>query len=162
MGLKAGVASGDDANTPGTYEGFMFDRNYDVAFLLFNHPLGQYDIFRTAGNRDTSVVASTRVDEETISNVIYLSPHMKYKWSDKFDTHFGLTYAQLNSDPIPGTSVDSAVGFEVDITLNYKPYDNVQWVNRIGVLAPGDAFKGGGAFDTKTVYGLETKAAITF
>jgi hypothetical protein len=161
-GLKAGVASGDDANTTGSYEGFMFDRNYDVAFLLFNHPLGQYDLFRTAGNRDTTAVASTRVDEETISNVIYLSPHMKYQWSDKFDTQLGLTYAQLSSDPIAGVSVDSAVGFEVDITLNYKPYDNVQWVNRIGVLAPGDAFKGGGTFDTKTVYGLETKAAITF
>ena len=166
-GLKAGVASGDDAGTVNNYEGFMFDRNYDVAFLLFNHPLGRFDLFRTAGNRPQATGAETsypsfRADEETISNVMYVSPHFKYKWSDTFDSQLGLTYAQLNSDPIQGTSVDKAVGFEVDITLNYKPYENVQWVNRFGVFAPGAAFEAGGQNDPKTVYGLETKAAITF
>ncbi len=164
-GLKAGVASGDDANTVNTYEGFIFDRNYDVAFLLFNHPMGQFDVFRTAALKtpqSATNLASSRADEEAISNVMYVSPHFKYKWSDKFDTHFGLTYAQLNSDPISGTTVDKAVGFEVDITLNYKPYDNVQWVNRFGIFSPGAAFEGGGTFDPETVYGLETKAAITF
>jgi hypothetical protein len=167
MGLKAGVASGDDVNTVNNYEGFMFDRNYDVAFLLFNHPLGRYDIFRTAGNSTppTSVentYPSFRADEETISNVMYFAPHFKYKWSDTFDSQFGLTYAQLNSDPISGRSVDKAAGFEVDITLNYKPYDNVQWMNRLGVFAPGAAFEAGGLNDPQTVYGIETKAAITF
>lgn len=166
MGLKAGVASGDDANTKNVYEGFIFDRNYDVAFLLFNHPMGQYDLFRNAGNRNTTLAnpgaLSSRVDEEAISNVMYLAPHFKYKWTDTFDSQLGLTYAQLNSDPISGVTVDKGVGFEVDITLNYKPYDNVQWVNRIGVFSPGAAFEGGGQYDTKTVYGLETKAAITF
>ncbi len=166
-GLKAGVASGDDANTVNNYEGFMFDRNYDVAFLLFNHPLSRYDLFRTAGNRPQATGVETsypsfRADEETISNVMYFAPHFKYKWSDTFDSQLGLTYAQLNSDPIQGASVDKAVGFEVDITLNYKPYENVQWVNRFGVFAPGAAFEAGGQNDPKTVYGLETKAAITF
>lgn len=166
--LRAGVASGDDPNTPNSYEGFMFDRNYDVAFLLFNHPMGQYDVFRTAGNRNTNPtnpqeMPSSRADEETISNVFYIAPSMKYKWNSKFDTQLGLTYAQLNSDPLVGASVDKAVGFEVDITLTYKPYDNVQWVNRVGIFAPGGAFEGApGQFETDTVYGLETKAAITF
>lgn len=161
-GVKMGAASGDDPNTTNTYEGFIFDRNYDVAFLLFNHPLGQYDVFRTGANRDTTLQNSSQADVEAISNVIYLSPSVKYKWSGKFDTELGLTYAQLNSDPLSGVTVDKAVGFEVDISLNYKPYDNVQWVNRIGVLAPGGAFEGGGQFTTETSYGLETKAAITF
>lgn len=161
-GLKMGVASGDDPNTPNTYEGFTFDRNYDVAFLLFNHPLGQYDLFRTAGIRDVSLSNSSQADVEAISNVMYIAPSVKYKWSGKFDTELGLTYAQLNSDPLVGVDVDKAVGFEVDVSLNYKPYDNVQWVNRIGVLSPGGAFKAGGLYNTETSYGLETKAAITF
>lgn len=167
FGLKAGVASGDDANTTNSYEGFMFDRNYDVAFLLFNHPMGQFDIFRTAGNRITTPtnpqeMPSSRADEETISNVFYVAPTMKYKWSQKFDTQLGLTYAQLNSDPLSAVNVEKAVGFEVDITLTYKPYDNVQWVNRMGLFSPGAAFEGGGAFVTDSIWGLETKAAITF
>lgn len=166
-GIKMGVASGDDANTTNIYEGYIFDRNYDVAFLLFNHPMGQFDVFRNAGNYNTTVATETdlpsfRADEAAISNVMYFAPHFKYKWSDSFDSQFGLTYAQLNSDPITGVTVDKAVGFEVDITLNYKPYENIQWVNRFGVFSPGAAFEGGGQFDPKTVYGLETKAAITF
>lgn len=167
-GLKAGTASGDDPNTPGTYEGFIFDRNYDIAFLLFNHSLGQFDIFRQAGNRNTTMASiqnlpSSRADEEAVSNVMYLAPHFKYRWSDKFDSQLGLTYARLNSDPIKGIAVNKSVGFEVDMTLNYKPYDNVQWVNRVGVFTPGAAFEGGANhYETKTVYGLETKAAITF
>ncbi len=166
-GLKAGTASGDDPETPNTYEGFAFDRNYDVAFLLFNHPLGQYDVFRTAGIRDTTPGSatgpSTQVDTEAISNVIYLAPTVTYKWNGKLESQIGLTYAQLNSDPIVGLDVDKAVGFEVDISLNYKPYDNVQWLNRVGILSPGKAFEGGtNLYTTETVYGLETKAAITF
>ncbi|MCB9073883.1 MAG: hypothetical protein H6623_09695 [Bdellovibrionaceae bacterium] len=165
--LKAGIASGDDPSTPNVYEGFIFDRNYDVAFLLFNQPLGQYDLFRTAGIRKTNYqniqdLPSSRVDEEAISNVMYFAPKVKYKWSGKFDTDLGLTYARLTSDPLVGVNVDKSVGFEVDISLNYKPYDNVQWINRIGILSPGAAFAAGGLYNKQTAYGLETKAAITF
>jgi hypothetical protein len=167
MNLKAGLASGDDPETTNSYEGFIFDRNYDVAFLMFNHPLGQYDMFRTAGIRKTNATTiqdlpSSRVDEEAISNVMYFAPKIKYKWSGKFDTELGLTYAQLSSDPLVGVEVDKSVGFEVDIALTYKPYDNVQWVNRIGFLSPGAAFEAGGTYKKETAYGLETKAAITF
>jgi hypothetical protein len=54
------------------------------------------------------------------------------------------------------------VGLEIDVTLSYKPHENVQWVNRFGIFAPGAAFKGGGQFEPSTVYGLESKAAINF
>lgn len=161
--LKAGIASGDDPTTPLTNESFVFDRNYDVAFLLFNHPLGNFDIFRTSEIRNTANPAYDSIDEEAISNVFFISPSYRYKWSDKFDTLFGLTYARLSTDPLSGASVDKEVGFEVDATLTYKPYDGVQWVTRLGVFAPGAAFEGGNNnYTTNTVLGLETKAAITF
>lgn len=160
-GLKAGVASGDDASTTTSYEGYIFDRNYDVAMLLFNHPMGSYDVFRTSAIRDVAN-PSEQIDTEAISNVMYFAPYFKYKWNDKFDSQIGLTYAQLNSDPL-NVDVDKAVGFEVDVSLTYKPYSGVQWVNRVGVFSPGKAFEGGSnLYETKTIYGLETKAAITF
>ncbi|MBY0314198.1 MAG: hypothetical protein K2Q26_01675 [Bdellovibrionales bacterium] len=161
-GLKAGVATGDDPETTNVYEGYIFNRNYDVAMIMFNHPVGGYDIFRTSSIRSTTLPVSEQVDTEALSNVIYFAPYFKYKWSDKFDSQLGLTYASLNSDPL-NVEVDKAVGFEVDVTLTYKPYDGIQWVNRVGVFAPGSAFEGGtNQFETKTIYGLETKAAITF
>ena len=102
-------------------------------------------------------------DIETISNVLYIAPHFSYKWSERWHTQLGLTYAQLSSDSL-STGVDKDVGFEVDVTLKYRPYEGVQWINRVGVFAPGGAFKGGVAnnFGTETVFGIETKAAITF
>lgn len=161
--LRAGMATGDDPNTPNTYEGYIFDRNYDVAFLLFNHPMGAYDVFRTGAERDTSAQPSTVPDVEAISNVLYIAPSFKYRWTESFEGQFGLTYAQLNTDPISNAGVDKAVGYEFDVTLTYRPHEKVQWVNRFGIFSPGDAFKGGtNDFKTDTVYGLETKAAITF
>lgn len=163
--LMAGVASGDDPTTANSYEGYMFDRNYDVAMLLFNRPLGQYDLFRTGYVRTTPVgqTASSYADIEALSNVLYISPRMNYKWSEKWQSQLGLTYARLNSDPI-GNGVDKGVGIEVDISLDYRPYEGVRWMNQIGVLFPGGAFEGGPTnnFNTETVFGIETKAAITF
>lgn len=166
-GLKSGVASGDDPTTPNSYEGYIFNRNYDVAMILFNHPLGANDFFRTGAIRPNAtstpaVSSSEQVDTEAISNVMYFAPYFKYKWSDKFDSQLGLTYAQLSSDPL-NVNVNKSVGFEVDVSLTYKPYNGVQWINRVGVFSPGKAFQGGtNQYETKTIYGLETKAAITF
>ena len=46
--LKMGLATGDDLKTENTYEAFSFDPNYNVGLLLFNHPLGFYDLFQTS------------------------------------------------------------------------------------------------------------------
>lgn len=160
--FRGGMASGDDPTTTNTFEGFAFDRNYDVAMLLFNHPMGQYDIFTTSSQRDTTQAASALVDEESLSNVLYLAPAMKYKWSETLDVDLSLTYAQLNTEPISG--VDKDVGYELDISVDYRPYKGVRWLNRAGIFIPGAAFEGGNTnnFGTETVFGIETKAAITF
>ena len=167
--LDLGFASGDDPATDNTYEGYLFDRNYDVAFLLFNHPLGQRDFLRTAYARNSSTAnpataakASDFYDEEAISNTLYASVGVTYKWREKYAFQTRFTYAQLNKDPL-GTNADSAVGYELDLTLSYQPFEGFQWINRIGGFFPGSAFEGGTlGLPTEMSYGLETKAAISF
>lgn len=168
-GVKAGHATGDDPATIGKFEGYVFDKNYDVAFLLFNHPLGQEDFFRTSSfggsnkpYNDTNAVINSP-DTEAISNVSYLSPYIKYQWSDQWQIFSSLTTGYLGTSPLAGEDVDKSLGYELDFSLNFVPNKKVKWMNQIGLFMPGAAFKGGSNnFDTKMSYGLMTRAAISF
>ncbi|WP_413288954.1 alginate export family protein [Bdellovibrio sp. HCB337] len=165
--LRVGMATGDDPNSSGTYEGFQFDRNYDVAFLMFNHRLGQEDFLSTDMIKDTTKTVATSLDDEAISNAIYISPKFTYVWGDRLDLNNTLTYAQLMTNPIAGNSgFQKDLGFEWDIDLVYKPTDRIQWINQLGLLFPGAAFKNGngagGNLDNAFTYGFATKAAISF
>jgi len=183
--LKTGIASGDNPNTS-NFEGYMFDRNYDIAFLLFNHPMGAsgYDVFQTRIQRNTDptctgATATTpcavkendeAVDEETVSNLMYFSPRFKHAVNDKWDWTGSLTWAQLQNPtvvaPASGSTYTDAgrdVGYELDTGFVYKPTERLQWLNELGLFLPGSAFKGGSnSYSNGFTYGFQSKAAISF
>lgn len=162
-GTRAGYATGDDPTTNDKYEGFIFSRNYDVAFLMFNHPLGKEDLLRTSaygGGPEGNVVTTT--DTETISNVFYLSPYFKYQWRDNMFMTTTLTTGWLGTNPIQGRDVKKDLGFELDLALTFEPRRGVQWVNELGLLFPGGAFEAGGQYDPGFTFGFASKAAISF
>ncbi len=165
-GLKAGNASGDDPTTNGKFEGFIFDRNYDVAFLMFNHPLGRADFFRTGyvtgATREATTGSPNAADVEAISNVLYVSPTVKYAFSDRWSLNNTLTTGWLGTNPIAGRNVSKDLGYEWDISVNFQPRKGVMWVNQVGLLAPGSAWEGDGQFDSAFTYGFTTKASISF
>ena len=161
---KLGIASGDNPNTVNVYEGFQFDKNYDVALLLFNHRLGQRDFLTTKIlHNDTTLSVGNSADDEAIGNVTYLAPSAKYQWSDKLDIKSTLIYAQLVAIPTNTLDTTKDLGTELDIELIYKPRERVTWSNTLGVLLPGSAWKDGASnLDNKTSIGISSKAAITF
>ncbi len=168
--LDFGFASGDDPSTDAVFEGYIFDQNYDKAFILFNHPTGSRDFFRTAYLRNTAAGTAVSVpnaassfDTEAISNTMYVSGAVHYKWAQKYDLETRLTYAQLDKEPFLNSNVDSNVGFEVDLSMKYEPFKGFQWINRAGLFMPGAAFEGGtNNFSVSNAFGFETKAAISF
>ena len=177
--LKTGIASGDNPETA-NFEGYLFHRNYDLAFLLFNHPMGKSDVFRTnlqrtrtttcTGNVCQLVPVGEAADEETVSNVFYLSPTATYRINDKWSWKNTFTWAQLNNSRIQNAAgngfLDGSkeVGFEYDCGFIYKPHEKVQWVNEIGFFNPGAGWKVESLPDYKpgSVFGFQTKAAISF
>lgn len=166
FGAKLGMASGDNPNTTGVYEGYQFDRNYDVAMLMFNHRQGQAD-FLTTGithNDGTSGLnTGNSADDESIGNAMYIAPSVKYKWNDKFDIHSTLIYAQLSTKPTLSLDTSKDLGTELDIEFIYRPRERVIWSNEIGLMLPGAAWKDGASnYATDSNYGFTTKAAITF
>jgi hypothetical protein len=163
---KFGMASGDDPDTA-DLEAFAFDRNYDVGMLLFNHRLGKKDFLNTNLHKDTTNLdVGNSADDESISNTFYVAPSVTYAWNDRFDVKNTLVYAQLLK--VQKDSVDSAkdLGLEWDISLIYKPSEKIQWLNEIGLLFPGGAFKNGtgtgGDLENSFTYGFTSKAAISF
>jgi len=168
-GLKAGFASGDDPGTPDSYEGFAFSKNYDVALLMFNHPLGQRDFLRTSSvggaTRDASGNTTVRnsIDTEAISNAVYIAPSLQYQAKDNLGFGGTFVYGILNKDPIPGANADKNLGFELDLNLTWKPYERLTWITEAGFLFPGAAWQGGSlGLESTFAYGLVTKAAISF
>lgn len=168
--LKMGMATGDDAEST-EFGGYAFNRNYDVAMLMFNHRLGQRDFLNTNVTRTNVAAGSPTVlpevgnspDDESISNTIYLAPSVNYTWNERFDVRNTVVYGQLLNGV--KNSVDSTkdLGLEWDIDLIYKPSERVQWVNQIGFLFPGSAYKNGTeGLGSDFTYGFASKAAISF
>lgn len=166
FGLMAGVASGDDRSTNDDFEGYLFDRNYNIGFLMMNHTLGQADFFNTSmnGGGPNGSSENAGVDVETVSNVIYLSPRLKYKWSDRWTSRLTLVtgWLQENTNAYLNTQTSTDLGYEIDFSFDFTPQKGVTWINEIGLLMPGDAFKGDGSLDATFGYGMTSKAAISF
>jgi hypothetical protein len=174
--VRAGMASGDNPSTS-NYEGFHFHRNYDVAFLLFNHPLGRYDLFRTAAQRAANRLVACAappcgtygvdeaLDDESISNATFLAPSFDYSMGEKWEWTNRFTWAQLQTNPLSNLNidVDRNIGFEWDTGFVYRPHDKIMWVNEIGLLMPGAAWQGGtNNYGKGFTYGFTSKAAISF
>lgn len=164
--MRAGMASGDNPDTA-SYDAYQFDRNYEVAMLLFNHRLGAGpDFFNTNLVKNTNLSTATSVDDETVGNTMYFAPSASYAWNDRLDIRNTLIYAQLLTTQKNSVDAKKDLGIEYDIELVYRPVEKIQWVNQIGLLFPGGAFKNGsgagGNLENGFTYGFASKAAISF
>lgn len=165
VGTLFGTASGDDPNTTDKYEGYVLDRNYNVAMLLMNHQLGQANIFRTAYVKGGTHDSLTKLDDEAISNVTYIAPYFNYQWKEKWDIQGKLITGMLGqTENLAGGSktADANIGYEFDFAFNYRPNKNILWSTEIGVLMPGAAFEVDGTYKSDLAYGVSTRAAINF
>jgi hypothetical protein len=163
--IKFGTASGDNPSTE-SFEGYMLNRNYDIAMLMFNHPMGKLDIFKTKLDRGTSS-AGTSADDESISNALFIAPSLKKKLSDKWVFSNTIAWAQLNNSNVnTGSSIEdvkSDIGFEWDLAFSYKPHNNIEWKNGVGFFFPGASFKGASlGLKNSNVIGMTSAAAISF
>ncbi len=168
--LLTGVASGDDPNTA-RFEGYSFHKNYNPGFLLMNHPLGQFDILTSAAYRGRSanggglLPTSSSLDEEAVSNVMYIAPQANQKINDQWTWTNQFVYATLQSQSsrTPSNMMSKDLGFEWDTGFTFKPHDRFEWVTEVGILSPGEAFKEGTLnHKTGVTFGFQTKAAISF
>lgn len=180
VGLKSGYASGADGSRDDDFSSFAFDRNYNVGMILFNHPLGNRDLDllsttaygRQGGNAGAGFQTNRTIDSETVSNTIYVAPYVSYDFNPKWNLTTSLLWAQLDSTsvnspffslPNPGLEVSRDLGMELDVSLSFKPFENLTWETQIGAFMPGKAFEGGSQnYDTKSVFGGISRLSLSF
>ncbi|WP_413585366.1 hypothetical protein [Bdellovibrio sp. HCB274] len=167
--FKLGMATGDTDST--NFSGFAYNKNYDVAMLMFNHRLGQADLFNTDAVKPTAANGAAlgvgnSADDESVGNAYYLAPSVNYTINERFSVRNTVIYAQLMN--VLPNSVDAKkdLGLEWDIEVVYQPLERVQWVNQLGLLFPGEAWKNGsgagGNLGNDFTFGFASKAAISF
>ncbi len=167
--IKVGNVSGDNPNTA-NYEGYITNRNYDVAFLMFNYPMGQVDVLKSGLGRDTTKAQSKTIDEDGISNALFFAPTYSKKLNTNWTMLNTIAWAKLNNADIrptvssPVETINSQLGYEWDLTFVYKPHENIEWKNVAAFMFPGDAYKAGtmNLKKSSTVIGLQSTAAISF
>lgn len=170
FGIKTGYASGDDPSAS-SYSAVAFNRNYDLGLILFNHPLGTgtYDPTQTnprgrlSGRSATDFVASETADTDSISNTIYLAPSATINFNDTWNLNTTLVFAWLEETNILASSEASKyLGTEVDLTLTYKPTENIICSGTLGMILPGEAFNGDGTLSSDSMFGSTFSIGISF
>ncbi|MEK2688980.1 alginate export family protein [Bdellovibrio sp. GT3] len=171
--FKLGMATGDSDST--NFSGFAFNKNYDVAMLMFNHRLGGADLFNTNAvkprypsdqTQPDQLSVGNSADDESVGNAYYLAPTVNYTINERFNLRNTLIYAQLMNAVPNSVDAKKDLGLEWDIEVVYKPIERVQWVNQLGLLFPGEAWKNGtgttGNKGNDFTFGFASKAAISF
>jgi hypothetical protein len=142
--------------------------------LMFNHRLGGADFFNTNAVKPVASASSgatlgvgNSADDESVGNAFYLAPSVNYTINERFNLRNTVVYAQLMNTLQNSVDAKKDLGLEWDIELVYKPIERVQWVNQLGLLFPGEAWKNGtgasgGNLGNDFTFGFVSKAAISF
>lgn len=173
FGGKVGYASGNDPSDPNSFGGYGFHRNFNLGMMLFNHPMGDpsFDLFgtkpygRQGSLSDAAFNPNSVADTDRISNAVFLNPRVKYKFDRIWSLEANFIGAWLAEDVVgsSGETVDDMIGTEINLTLEYKPIENINWKITLGYFQAGDAFKGpSGTFTSDESFGATSSFGITF
>jgi len=146
LGLKTGLASGQNPNSQNTNNGFNFNRNYKVALLMFNEDLGE----------GASTIHGSNGIGADFSNLgaFYIAPSLSYDITSNLKLQTVYIYAEIQKRADNKTK---AIGSEVDFNLTYDIYDNFQTMLRTGFFFPSQNFE-----NRKTAFGIMTGLGLSF
>ncbi len=91
-----------------------------------------------------------------------------YKVSKSFDAALNLWYlmaVEKTNVPIaglPGGSTSDKIGWEADLALNWKLYDNLTWNWQLGYFKPGDMYKNAAGQGDDAITGIQGVLAFKF
>ena len=135
--FNMGYASGQDLENRGRYEVFAFDRNYDVALIMFNHGVGRLDA-------DLGFLNWRSVPySNAVNNAIYLQGGASYDWTDAFNSSVNFVWGDSANEQLAGQSRN--YGFELDFIFGYEFSKNLHAGLDFGMLFPGAFWNGGHA-----------------
>jgi hypothetical protein len=139
FGAEFGAASGDSDPTDQSIKSFSFDRDHNVALILFEEPLPTLQssvINDTNGGRTTDAAISG----DGISNAIYFRPSLSYQILPILSAELSWLTA-MQAKAAADTTTGNGYGNEFDLTLRVDPLPHVWFSATGGVLLPGAYYR---------------------
>lgn len=161
FGAEGGFGTGD-GSVDEKVTTFTFDRDFDVALMLFEQPMPRLQAAvpsSTNGGVDYAEVLSGNA----MSNVLYLRPTVGYTLREDLFADVSLIAARTAK--LPDTEADrTGYGLEADARLKYDPTEHIQVAGTAGLFFPGKFYKNANTdidFSAPT-FGFELNTRIRF
>lgn len=165
-GLSMGFATGDADPYDNEYSTFSFDPDFNMALMMFEEPMPvlmhENPSAQNNGGREYGAVQLG----DGISNALYLRPVMQATIVDGLDAEIAWFAAQA-AKVSDASSGKKGYGSELDITLDYRPFDHFELSSTTGFFFPGKYFQAyehedlGGNFE-RTAFGTRIVGTVNF
>ncbi|MBN1662286.1 MAG: hypothetical protein JW943_01680 [Deltaproteobacteria bacterium] len=174
-------STGDDPNTKdkreGGFRGILdLDRSFNPCLILWNEDYMQWMSPTGSGGAQYGTIygnATGNPISTPMNNMEFFQIYGDFKATPKLTLSAAFTYAYANekptsdAQPVNATGsnlfLDDEYGKELDLTLKYKIYDNLEYMIGAAYLWTGDYFKG---TNSKTIlsnnYLITHKLTLTF
>lgn len=136
LGVEVGVASGDNDNSDQTLSTFTFDRDYNVALIMFEQPM---PLFRdaTTGARKTDLAISGN----GISNAVFGRASASYAVTEDLSAEVAVIGART-FQRAPNRAGQNVYGLEVDPGVRYRAHEHVDVLGHAAFFLPGNYYRG--------------------
>lgn len=165
LGVGTGLAGGDKEPDDKKLHTFAFDRDFDLALLMFEQPMPLLSATVNNDSNEGRNTGAVRTDNG-LSNAVYLRPSVGYRVRDDFTARLSLFAAQAARLP-EDESDNKGYGSEIDLQLDYRPFEHFRVEGIFGTFFPGKWYRNyedetlGGGFDS-TAFGLRLQSTVAF
>jgi hypothetical protein len=135
-GLTGGIATGDANPFDSEYRAFSFHPDYNVALMMFEEPMPVLAHENPHPyNNEGREYGAVRL-RDGISNAMFLRPNIGYSIREDLVIDVAMIIAQA-AKLQEELKEASGYGSEVDLSLEYKPYEHFSLTGTAGYFMPG-------------------------
>ncbi|TNE84552.1 MAG: hypothetical protein EP330_29125 [Deltaproteobacteria bacterium] len=161
FGAEGGFGTGD-GNVDEKVTTFTFDRDFDVALMMFEQPMPRLQA-AVPSSANGGVDYDEVLTGNAMSNVLYLRPTVGYTFREDLFADVSLIAARTAK--LPDSEADrSGYGLEADARVKYNPTEHIELAGTAGVFFPGKFYKNADTtldFSAPT-FGAELNTRIKF
>lgn len=165
LGLGAGLAGGDKDSDDKELHTFSFDPDFDLALLMFEQPMPTLAASVANDSNDGRNTDAVRTGNG-LANAVYLRPTVGFRIRDDLAARLSFFAAQAAKLP-EAEAADKGYGSELDLQLDYRPFEHFRLEGVTGVFFPGRYYRNyedetlGGGFD-QTAVGVRLQSVVEF
>jgi hypothetical protein len=138
-GLTAGIATGDANPFDSEYRAFSFHPDYNIALMMFEEPMPVLAHENPHPyNNEGREYGAVRL-RDGISNAMFLRPNIGYRIHEDLVLDVAMIIAKATKLQ-EELKEASGYGSEVDLSLEYKPYEHFSLTGTAGYFMPGSYF----------------------